>query len=163
MGIRFNADEVLQMAIRAEQEAVAFYRKAADRHASEADCSFLLKLADMEKEHERIFAAMRRELGEGAREETAFDPDNEAALYLGAMVDGAGIEGAPRAAAALTGRESLRDILKIGLQMEKNAVLFYQGFLDMVPAKLGGDWLRKIIDEEKKHIVAFVRELRKLG
>jgi len=160
MAVRFNAGEAFEMAIRSEQHAAAFYRKAASQHANQRDCAFLMKMAAMEDAHEKIFSAMNKTLTAQSKESTAFDPDNEAALYLGAMVDGAGIEGAPKAARDLTGKESLGDILKIALQMEKSAVLFYEAVLGMVPEKLGRDRVQRIIEEEKKHIVTIVGEIR---
>ena len=46
MGIPFNAKEVLEMAIKAEQNGAAYYRKAAQLHSDEH--VFLTRLAEME-------------------------------------------------------------------------------------------------------------------
>jgi rubrerythrin len=78
------------------------------------------------------------------------------------MADGHGGEGDPFAAATLTGRETLGDILTLAIGLEKKSVLFYLGLRDMVPPKLGGKRIEKIIEEEKSHIAALFRERRAL-
>ena len=87
MGIRFSADEVFQMAIHTEKCGAAFYRRAAELKADEGDCAFLTKLAEMEDGHETTFTRMREELTAREKEPTAFDPYDEAAMYLDALTD----------------------------------------------------------------------------
>ncbi|MBN1669880.1 MAG: ferritin family protein [Kiritimatiellae bacterium] len=162
MGIAFNADEVFEMAERIEEDGAAFYRKAAGGQSDGGKVQFLNGLAAMEDEHKQTFAAMRAGLGAADKESTTFDPDGEAALYLQAMADGHGGEGAPKAADALTGKESLADILTIAIGLEKKSILFYLGLKDMVPARLGKDKIDRIIDEERGHVGVLSRELRGL-
>ena len=80
MTIAFNADEALRMAERIESDAAAFYRKAAAGHARERDCSFLLRLAAMEDEHRKFFAALRQQLSDKEKELPAYAPYEEATL-----------------------------------------------------------------------------------
>ena len=159
MTIAFNADEVFRMAERIEADAAALYRKAAANHARERDCGFLLRLAAMEDEHRKLFAALREELSNKEKELTAYDPYEEATLYLGAMADTHGGEGSPLAAASLTGSETMEQILRLAIGLEKKSVLFYLGIKDMVPQQLGKARIDKIIHEEKGHIVILSREL----
>ena len=108
----FNADEVLQMAIRAEENAAAFYRRAAELDDEKADVAFFLRLADMEDSHKKTFEEMRGELAAKRQDLTAYQPDDEAARYLDALADGSVSEGRPGLADSLTGKESMEDILK---------------------------------------------------
>ncbi|MFO7870963.1 MAG: ferritin family protein [Kiritimatiellia bacterium] len=161
MGITFNAGEVLQMAVRAEENAADFYNKAAELYKSKGkDGSFLLGLAGMEDEHKTKFKAMLSDLGEDMKGSTAFDPYMEAAMYLNTMADSSGIEGAPEITRNLTGEESVEDMLKMGIRLEKDAVIFYLGIRDMVPEKLGRDRIDTIIEEEKQHIIQLTGALR---
>lgn len=163
MGIRFNAEEVLEMAVRAEAGAAVFYRKAAELKAGgETATDFLLHMADMEVKHQKTFGALKDELSASERERTAFDPYSEAILYLNAMADSSIAEGSPAATEALTGDESLEDIIRSGIQAEKGAVLFYMGIKEMVSDELGQSKIEEIIQEEKSHIVILAKELRKL-
>jgi len=163
MGITFNADEVLKMAERTEANGAAFYRRAAELQpeSDKAMADKLLGLADMEDGHEKVFAAMRAELPERMREETAADPYMEAGLFLGSMADKHGGEGSPSAADALTGEEDIEQILRTAIGLEEKSIVFYLGLKDMVPERLGKDKIDAIIDEEKGHIVLLADELKK--
>ena len=164
MGITFSADEVFEMAERIEGNGAAFYRRAAELHRDTqgADTDLLLRLAEMEDEHKATFASMREELTDRMREQTAFDPYLEASLYLNALGDSHGGEGAPAATAALTGSESVGEVIQTAVGLEKESIAFYVGLKDMVPAKLGQDKVDAIISEEKHHLTVLVNELKKV-
>ena len=83
----FNADEIFEMAEQMERNGESFYKKAAASIQDSNHQALLLKLADMEVEHEKTFKAMRRDLSDAAKSATVFDPEGEAALYLRALVD----------------------------------------------------------------------------
>ena len=104
MSIQFNANEVFLMAERMERNASAFYRRAAELHPNEHNKQFLMKLAAMEEGHLETFAEMRTRLEASEREETTYDPMDEALLYLKAMADEQKAEGSPDATASLTGK-----------------------------------------------------------
>ncbi len=157
MPIRFSAQDVFQMAEKIEANGAAFYRRAAELQPGSG--GLLNKLAGMEDVHKAIFADMRSKLSAAEKEPTAYDPNDEALLYLGTMADFHGGEGSPDAAAALTGKETMEEILKIAIGLEKKSILFYLGMKDMVPAKLGLDKIDHIIAEEKKHVVTLSQEL----
>jgi rubrerythrin len=53
----------------------------------------------------------------------------------------------------LTGQESLQEILRIAIDLEKKSILHYLGLREMVPPRLGKDKIDAIISEERKHIV----------
>jgi rubrerythrin len=162
MSALFNADEVFAMALRIEENGAKFYRKAASVHADKGNVDFLEQLAAMEDGHYKTFEDMRKQLSEREKELTAFDPFDEQALYLEAMADMHGGEGTPSAADALTGKESMEDILNTAMNLEKQSILFYQGLKDMVGKKLGQDWLDTIIKEEAAHVATLMGELKKL-
>lgn len=157
MSIRFSAQDVFQMAEKIEVNGANFYRRAAKLQPASA--GLLTKLAAMEDVHKAVFADMRSKLSEAEKEPTAYDPNDESLMYLNAMADFHGGEGAPEAAASLTGKESMAEILNIAIGLEKKSILFYLGMKDLVPAKLGVDKIDKIIAEEKKHVVTLSREL----
>jgi len=163
MGITFNASEVFQMAVRIEENGAAFYRRAAELNKDSDSLGFLEGLAAMEDEHKQIFQEMSTAVSDREKEETAYDPYNEAMLYLETMSDAHGGEGSPNAAAALTGDESIEDILRTGMELEKKSILFYLGVADMVPEKLGKDKVASIIAEEKKHLATLARALKDLN
>ena len=161
MSILFNADEVFEMAIQTEENGAAFYRRAAELHPDGEEVKFLLGLAEIEDGHKRTFKEMRADLAKSEKRENVYAPYEEVAQYLDAVADGVGGEGAPEAADALTGQESMGDILKTAIELEKNSILFYVGILELVPERLGQEKVTGIIKEERAHVVALVGELRK--
>ncbi|MBU1694835.1 MAG: ferritin family protein [Verrucomicrobia bacterium] len=159
MGILFSADEALKVAERIEGNAGAFYRKAAGLHSGERSQDLLFKLAAMEDQHQETFSLMRTQLSAVEKEPTTYDPMDESLLYLKALADQHGGEGSPTAADALTGKETMEQVLRVAIDLEHKTVQFYTGLREMVPASLGKDKLDRIIAEEKKHVVQLSKEL----
>jgi rubrerythrin len=164
MGIQFNADEVFQLAETIEANAAAYYRRAAELHGETkgADVEIFFRLAAVEDEHQATFAAMRRTLSDRMREETASDPYLEAYLYVEELGGSHGGEGTKAVTAALTGNETVEDVLRTAIGLEQKSIAFYVGIQDMVPAKLGRDKIAGIIAEEKSHLAVLAGELRKV-
>ena len=153
MSYDFNADEIFEMAEQMEKNGAAFYRKAAEAATDEKNREMLLKLAEMEDEHEKTFTAMRTELAGREKEATVFDPQDESINYLRALVD----------TRVFFKKEidvtSMKEIFKEALMAEKDSIVFYLGMKDMVPEKLGKNRLDGIIKEEMEHIKIIGKKL----
>lgn len=161
MAYDFNAAEAFEMAIQIEKNGAAFYRKAAALQEKEADKSFLETIAKMEDRHQAGFEEMKTMLSDAEQTQTVFDPKDELSLYLKAMADAHGGEGNPDVADQLTGNESMPQIIKTAIGLEKESILFYIGLKDMVPEKMGRDKIDDIISEEKQHIAQLTGFLKK--
>lgn len=162
---RFNTHEILEMAVEIECNGEKFYRKAAELNSNAAVRKYLLELAEMEVDHVRTFSEMRDALRESDAP-SEFDPYDEGALYLDAIADAKGGEGAPALLDSLTPGMTTEDILLMAVEMEKKAVLFYLGLRSMVPSESDLEQVDRIIREEKSHIVtltARLRDVRKSG
>ena len=157
----FNAAEVFEMAVKIEENGAAFYRKAAELQADEGDKKFLNTLAKMEDRHKATFEEMTGGLSDAEKKQTVFDANEELSLYLTAMADAHGGEGDPEVAAALTGRETMDEIVSTAIGLEKESILFYVGLKDLVPAKLGQDKIDRIIKEETQHVAQLKGFLKK--
>jgi rubrerythrin len=162
MAIVFNADEIFEMAIRIENNAGAFYRKAASLQSDTENKKFLEGLAHMEDQHKKIFTDMRTTLKQKEKEPKVFDPHDEAFQYLAAMTDTMGGEGSPSAADSLTGDETLEEILRTAVGLEKDTILFYLGIKDLIPLQSGQNRIDEIIREERRHVIQLSNVLKKL-
>jgi rubrerythrin len=158
----FNANEVFKVAVKIEENGAAFYRKAAQQQSDDANREFLEKMAAMEDTHKASFLKMSDDITVAEKTELVFDPQNEAAAYLAAMADTHGGEGSPSAADALTGSETMEEIIKTAIGLEKESILFYLGIKDMVPPKYGQSKVDDIIDEERKHVIQLSSLLKKI-
>ena len=150
-------DEIFAMAVRIESNGVVFYRAAAAK-ANKADADYLMKLAAMEDEHKRIFGDMRKRL---ASRKAAEPPRPDGGLYMAAIADGCRFEGSAAAAGQLTGKETMADVLRLAIHLEKESVLFYLGIRDVVPAADDKAKVDQIIEQEKSHIATLAGQLKK--
>lgn len=162
MGIIFNIEEVLNMAVKIEDNGAAYYRKAASLKGKDnpKEATLLNELAETEEEHKQTFLGFLKDLPDLLQKNIEFDPYLDAQLYLNAMADAHGGEGAPSLANQLTGAETMADILKTAIRLEEKSIVFYLGIRDLVPENLGKEVVNTIIKEEKQHLVTLVKELR---
>lgn len=162
MAIKFNAGEVLDMAVKIEQNGARFYRKAAENFDEEGVKKMLNQLAAWEDGHELTFKVIKEDLTSADQEAVVFDPAGEVPLYLGAMADGNVFRVDLDPSESLTGNESLEDVLRTAIGLEKDSIVFYLGLREMVPARLGRDKVDHILKEEMGHITYLNRELKVL-
>ena len=160
MSITFNADEILEMAITIEKNGAAFYRKAAEKAGASAE-GMMLSLAAMEDDHGKTFTEMREKLSADDTKPTAFDPDDEGALYLQAMADGEVFDLKKDPTEVITGGD-MKAVLRCAIGLEKDSIVFYLGIKKLVPEKLGVDWVDAIIAEEMSHIATLTKHLKEL-
>jgi rubrerythrin len=158
MGVDFNADEILGMAEQIERNGARFYEKAAEVVVDTGVRKLFLDLVVWERGHEKIFAAMRADLTEREREQTVFDPDREISLYLRAMADGHVFDVRREPAALLSGKETVEEILRLAIGLEKDSIIFYLGLKEFTQGKAGNEKIDGIVKEEMKHI-AFLSRL----
>jgi len=162
MPITFNANEIFEMAEEMERNGAKFYRKAAKNASDNQTKKMLLDMADMEDGHLATFKEMREQLSTQEKGFTIFDPDNQSVLYLQTMADARGYEGKITPTKELTGSETIKEILEIALNSEKESVVFYFGLKELVPVKAGRDKVEAIIIEELSHITTLLNKLKAL-
>jgi rubrerythrin len=160
MRVRFNADEVLEIAEQIERNGADFYKRAAQLQRDSSTSAMLEELAAMEEEHEKTFSEMRAGLTDEERKEMTYDPEGELPLYLRALADKSVFEKKARPAEQLTGKESVEDVLRLAIGLEKDSIVFYLGMDDFVPARLGGRRIDDIVKEEMGHIASLGDLLR---
>ncbi len=163
MGISFNADEIFEMAEEIERQGARFYSEASKMAPTEKAKKFFLELSDMEANHLKIFADMRKQLSEDEKTSTTYDPDNEAALYLKTMAAAKGWEGRISPTQKLTGKEPMKEVVEIALNAEKESVVFYYGLKSMVSEGAGRDKIEHIILEELSHIRTLLEYLKDMN
>ncbi len=150
--MKFNADDIFEMAEEIEREGAKFYRKAAENACCDTAKEMLAELASMEDDHLTTFSQMRSQLSGAEIKATVFDPQGEAAMYLQAFADGKVFDRSVAPSEKLTGSESVDEILHIAIGLEKDSIAFYLGIKQMVPVDMGKERLDAIISEEMGHV-----------
>lgn len=154
MSFEFNADEVFEMAEQIERNGAVFYRMAADTVTGDPEGrSFLIRLAEMEEDHEGVFSEMRGSLTDEQRAATAADPDGDALGYLRSLADTRVFF------QKQIDTSSMLEILKAAIGIEKDSIAFYLGMKDMVSERRGKEKIEAIIREEMDHIRFLSQEL----
>jgi len=149
----FSADEIFEMAEQIEMNGARFYRVSAEKVDNKTDKEFLLRLAEMEDDHLKTFAAMRTRLSGEEKESPSFDANNESGLYLKSLADTKVFFDKDMDTSSIEG------IYKSAVMAEKDSIAFYVGMKELVPGHLGKDKLDTIIKEEMGHITTLNEKL----
>jgi len=159
MQTQFNIDEIFEIAEQIERNGAKYYRAAADTVAELEQRSMLVNLANMEDEHERTFASMRRELAKGLQRETVYEPDTSAEQYLWAWAEKAVFDMDADPFAVLTSGADLQTILQVAINREKDSIVFYEGLKSGISVEDDRAKVEAIIREEMQHVGILTRAI----
>lgn len=160
---RFNADEVFQIAIDIEENGKRFYEKAMDIVDNSDVKAVLRSLAKDEAKHLKRFAELKAQLPKTATEDTVWDPEHEMNQYLKMMADMHVFRSDLDVEKKLSQAKNPEDILKLGVQFEKDSIIFFVTMQDSTEEKKGREFIGQLIDEEKEHLKKLSLELRRLN
>ena len=162
MPVRFNADEIFQMAERLEQNAATYYHTAAEKVNYPGARQMFLELASWEEKHESNFASMHKNISDKEREEMAFDPYDETAQYLQALADESIFDTSDSPLENIGTEPTFENILRFAVSKEKDTINFYTGLRQLVSAGSGKNKVDEIIQEEMRHVSLLTQELNKV-
>ena len=157
----FNASEIFQMAINIEENGKGFYEKAMGLVDNPDVKALLASLAQDEVEHLKTFTELKAQLPKEATEDTVWDPEHEMNRYLQMMADMHVFKSDMDKEEALSRVKNLEDALNLGIQFEKDSIIFFLTMKDAAEEKKGRELIGRLIDEEKKHLKRLSLELRK--
>lgn len=148
MSILFSGNELIDIAVRIEENGQAFYLAAAERAEDENFAAVLRKLADDEVAHKDTFQALYK-----PDEDYSLDPgyNEEVDAYIKAMA-GAQVFAPGKSVAELArGARDIFEVLNMAMGAEKDSILYYTEMKNWVVPK-DKDIIGKVIAEEKKHL-----------
>ncbi len=146
MVFRFSPGEILTMATELERRGIAFYEGLEKKSPKEEGKRIFRFLADEERRHLEVFSRLLEDT-----QDTLLDESGEVSQYLGTVVESGVLRKVLQGEIA---SEALGvfEALDIGIQVEKESILFYQGFFPFIaPEK--ANWLEEVIAEEKRHFI----------
>ncbi|KPJ78166.1 MAG: hypothetical protein AMJ54_04920 [Deltaproteobacteria bacterium SG8_13] len=142
----FTAEEILDMAIRIERNGEQTYRDAIDKAANPRMASLLGWMADEEKQHADFFLNMKENIDAAVSNPVADAFGHEILdKLLGNMsfsleeVDFGKIE-------------QVRELIAVFIEFEEDTILFYQMLESFLQNDEARRELRRVIDEENRHI-----------
>ena len=148
MSISFYGNEIINIAIGIERRGIAFYDVLARSTQNAKARQIFQYLVGMEREHILIFQDM---LDEADKYEVPEAFAGEYGAYLQALVDSAVFT--DDAVTSELAAQSENDIaaLELGINAEKDSILFYYEMREMMP-KAARVKIDKVIAEEKQHL-----------
>lgn len=144
----FKGAEIVEFAVRIEQNGYTFYQKAESLVKSRAAKELLAFLKEEEAKHEKLFRDMLGSLEPANVRETYAGEYEE---YLKALVDNHvfGAEGA--AEKALANLENEIDVLNTAIGFEKDTILFFRELKELV-SEQDREVVDRLIKEEQSHL-----------
>jgi len=142
----FTAAEIIDLAIRIEENGEKTYRKAQEKMDDVSMAAMLQRLADEEMEHAKWFAELKEKA-----EMVAMDPELEA-MGRAILQNVLGDQGFSIMDIDFSRMEDRSKLLETVLEFEEDTILFYEllgSFMDHEESIQG---LQQIIEEEKRHV-----------
>lgn len=155
-----SVEEVFEIAAQIERNGMDFYQKAAGIASAPEIKAMLLKFAQMEEKHEKIFLEMK-EFFVDKNESQIPDTDSQALSYIRAMADGE-IFSQDNPALLINTNSSIKEIFSIALKIEKDSVVYYAAIKKLVSSKSDKEKIDLLINEELGHIAVLSREMAAL-
>jgi len=145
----FSASEILDLAIKIEENGERFYRRAMQKFPDQALQEMLFWFAEQEARHREFFVKLKSALKEGRA-----DPWVE--QLSGAMLQGAvGDQLFSMEEVNLDVIKDVRALIATALDLERDTVVFYEIIASFVTDPAALRQLKAIINEEHKHIELF--------
>lgn len=148
MSVFFSGAELLEVALGIERNGAAFYQALADKTKNKDAKAIYGYLAGEEKKHLNTFQSMLDSVGKYQPPESY---PGEYMLYLKSLIDNTVFTDLAAAQQKAEKTSSEIDALDIGVQAEKDGILFYaemQNFVRESDRRVVYD----IINEEKGHL-----------
>ncbi len=162
MGLEFNVCEVFETAEQLERNGSEFYRRISQCFEDEEVRKTLLKLAEQELKRADKFAAIKKSFSEEECPPTVADSSHEDILYLRAMADEHVFDVRKDVCRNLGGKRDKKEVLKMAVGLEKDAMAFYLGLKAAVPTDSGKEKVELIIKEKMRQLGVLNRELAAL-
>jgi rubrerythrin len=152
----FEASDIVEFAIRIEENGANFYRFAVQIAKDESTKNLFEQLADAEVHHKKTFEKIFAAMDKAAPPERY---EGEYAAYLHNYVDNAIIFKKEALDKELAKVKDTPSALDFAIQREMDSILYYHEIKGLVPAHEHGT-VDKIIEEERKH-VAMLSSMKK--
>lgn len=143
----FTASDILEFAVRIEENGANFYRYAVQIAKDEEAKEIFSRLADEELNHQKIFGRIF-----AAMEKTVLPESyaGEYAAYLHNYVDNAVIFTKEALDRELAGVKDTLSALDFALRREQDSILYYHEIKQLVPAAEHAA-VDRVIEEERRH------------
>ena len=142
----FSLEDILNIAVQLENNGEKVYRLAAEKANLASLSSFMVWMADQEAAHAKWFEQLKANAG-GMAGDSELVKMGEALLE-----DVVGEHSFSLDDLDLSQVGNLQQLIRVSIEFEKDTALFYEMLAAFVEEKETRAMLRKIIDEEHRHV-----------
>lgn len=142
----FSAKEIIDLAIKLENNGEAVYRGAIEKVRLPGLVPLLEWMADEEVKHANWFADLKHNLE--TKNENPFAEEMSRELFNEML----GEKNFSLQEIDFSTIENIGDLVEIFIEFEKDSIIFYEVLKPFVEDPVARKYLQKIIDEEKRHI-----------
>ena len=152
----FDASDIVEVAIRIEENGVNFYRYAVQIAGQEEVKALFSRLAEEEVKHQQTFTEIRAGMDPSIPPEGY---EGEYAAYLHSYVDNALVFKTAALAGELARIRDEASAFDFAIRRELDSILYYREIMELLPANRR-EWIERIIAEEKRHFM-MLSEMKK--
>ncbi len=152
-----NVSDLVQFAVRIEENGERFYRAWAGRTDDAGQKAFFSQLADDEVRHKQLYSAM---LGKVERFEPDMDTYEEYMAYLKMFSDGV-LFNEEKHGKEMGEVKTVADALDFAAKQELDSILFYLELKTFVP-KAQEETVNEVVKEERRHYIALLNARKNL-
>ena len=148
----YSLNEIVELAVQIERNGYEFYNEASKRKdIDEEALALLVLLRDQELHHEKIFLHLREDKDMMIIDKS---PDWELVGFYMKSIVNSRLFTSPDSAIKLASESSnFQELLKYAITFEKDTLLFFYTINDNLMNGQAQAVLRKIINEEIKHVL----------
>lgn len=152
-----NVNDLVQFAMRIEENGERFYRAWAERSSDAGHKAFFTKLADDEVKHKQIYSTM---LGSIEGFEPDMDSYEEYTAYLRMFTEGV-LFNEEKNKQEMAQVKTMADALDFAAKQELDSILFYLELKTFVP-KAQEETVNEVVKEERRHYIALLNARKEL-
>lgn len=142
----FTLGEIIDLAIRIENNGKNTYRKAQDEVASSELASMLQELADDEAEHEKWFAKFREDM------DTEIEDSKIEEIGRSILQSVLGNQAFSMNDADFSRIDNITNLLELSIEFERDTIIFYGMLKEFIKDDKVLSGIDQIIEEENRHI-----------
>ena len=159
----FNDLEALEIAIQIEKRGENFYKQVSSLTDDYSIKAMLEELAEQERDHAATFQKIYNELSQSKEDfDDTYLYEPEVSAYLRAMTESSVFPSEARLKEIVDGLRDIKDVLTIGIQAEKDSILFYTEMTINARYIAAKDAFRRLLKEEKEHLIDLQTKLKAL-
>jgi len=158
--MKFNLNEILEIARNVEKNGFEFYTNAAKKLPAYSD--FFTFLAKEEIKHDLVFTGIKKEVISQEEIDAIWDPDQLIGTYFGSLTESAIFKKPEEIKNLFENTNSIEDVINWAIKREHDTILFFIGLKSTLDSEEDKKVVEDVISEEINHVHILMEKKSKL-